>query len=63
MPDDVTPAIPYGHKYADLVNEKGIPAAINEAVLSGGTLGSFAGMLAAGGAALLTRDALKALPK
>jgi hypothetical protein len=56
------PAIPYAHKYAELVNEKGIPGAIQDSVISGSSFGDVAGMIARGGAALLTKDALKAMP-
>ena len=49
------PALPYAHKYANLVNEKGVVGAIKD-VLFSNTVGQIAGMLAHGGAAVLTQN-------
>jgi len=44
------PSIPYPHKYANLVGEKGIPAAINEVLFSNNTFGGVVNMIAKGSA-------------
>ena len=53
------PSIPYAHKYANLVAEKGIMPAINEVLFKDNTASGILGMLAKGSAAVLTKDAIK----
>jgi predicted aldo/keto reductase-like oxidoreductase len=50
------PALPYAHKYANLVNEKGIIGTIMDVVVSNNTASQIAGMIARGGAAVLTQN-------
>jgi hypothetical protein len=50
------PVLPYAHKYANLVNEKGIVGAIMDVVVSNNTAGQIAGIIARGGAAVLTQN-------
>lgn len=50
------PALPYAHKYAQLVNEKGIVGTIKEVVISDNTASQMAIMLARGGAAVLKQS-------
>jgi hypothetical protein len=53
------PSIPYPHKYANLVAEKGIMPAINEVLFKdNSTLGAL-GMMTKGGMAVLGKDAIK----
>jgi hypothetical protein len=53
------PSIPYPHKYANLVAEKGIFPAINEVLFKDNTAGKVIGMISKGSAAVLTKDAVK----
>jgi hypothetical protein len=53
------PSIPYPHKYANLVAEKGIPQALNELLLQGNSIKGVLGMIAKGGSAVLTKDIVK----
>jgi hypothetical protein len=53
------PSIPYPHKYANLVGEKGIPAAISEVLFSNNTFGGVVNMIAKGGTGIVTKDAIK----
>jgi hypothetical protein len=53
------PSIPYPHKYANLVAEKGILPAINEVLLKDNTVGGVLGMITKGSAAVLGKDAIK----
>lgn len=53
------PSIPYPHKYANLVAEKGIFPAINEVLFSGNTAGGVLNMLVKGSTAVITKDAIK----
>jgi len=53
------PSIPYPHKYANLVAEKGIFPAINEVLFKDNTARKVMGMITKGGAAVLTKDAVK----
>ncbi|WP_346861031.1 hypothetical protein [uncultured Draconibacterium sp.] len=53
------PSIPYPHKYANLVAEKGIMPAINEVLFKDNSAGGVLGMMAQGGMALLGKDAIK----
>jgi len=53
------PSIPYPHKYANLVAEKGIFPAINEVLFSGNTAGGAINMIVKGSRAVITKDAIK----
>lgn len=53
------PSLPYAHKYANLVAEKGIMPAINEVLFKGNDTAGFLTMLARGGSAVLNKDAVK----
>ena len=53
------PSIPYPHKYANLVAEKGIFPAINEVLIKDNTARGVMGMITKGGTAVLTKDAVK----
>jgi len=50
------PVLPYAHKYANLVNEKGIIGTIMDVVVSNNTASQIAGIIARGGAAMLTQN-------
>ncbi len=53
------PSIPYPHKYANLVAEKGIFPAINEVLFKDNSARKVMGMITKGSAAVLTKDAIK----
>ena len=53
------PSIPYPHKYANLVAEKGIMPAINDVLFKNNTTKGVLGMMAKGGKALFNKDAIK----
>lgn len=53
------PSIPYPHKYANLVAEKGILPAINEVIFKDNSALGVLGMVAKGGSAVLGKDAIK----
>jgi len=53
------PSIPYPHKYANMVAEKGIFPAINELIFSNNTTSGVLGMVTKGSSALLSKDAIK----
>lgn len=53
------PSIPYPHKYANLVAEKGIFPAINEVLFANNTVGGALSMITKGGMAVLGKDAIK----
>lgn len=53
------PSIPYPHKYANLVAEKGILPAINEVLFKDNSAGGVLGMITKGSMAVLTKDAMK----
>jgi hypothetical protein len=53
------PSIPYAYKYANLVAEKGIMPAINEVLFNDNSASGVLGMIAKGGVAVLTKDAIK----
>jgi len=55
------PSIPYPHKYANLISEKGIVPTINEILLKDNSKLGVLGMVAKGGAAVLGRDAVRLL--
>ncbi len=50
------PALPYAHKYAHAVAEKGVLGAIKDVLFAGNQVSSAFGMLVRGGTAVLTRD-------
>ncbi len=53
------PSIPYPHKYANLVAEKGILPAVNEVLFKDNTAKNVLGMIAKGSMAVLSKDAMK----
>ena len=53
------PSIPYPHKYANLVAEKGIFPAINEVLFKDNSARKVMGMITKGSAAVVTKDAVK----
>jgi len=53
------PSIPYPHKYANMVNEKGIFPAINDVLFSNNSALGVLGMVAKGGLAVFTKDAIE----
>ena len=53
------PSIPYPHKYANLVSEKGIFPAINEILFKANSAFGVLGMMAKGSSAILGKDAIK----
>lgn len=53
------PSVPYAHKYANLVAEKGILPTINEVLFKDNTAMGVIGLIAKGGAAVLGKDAVK----
>jgi len=53
------PSIPYPHKYANLVAEKGILPAVNEVLFKNNTALGALGLIAKGGGAVLGKDAIK----
>ena len=52
------PSIPYPHKYANLVAEKGIMAAINDILFKNNSAAGVLGMITKGSAAIVTKDAI-----
>ena len=53
------PSIPYPHKYANLVAEKGIFPAINEVLFKDNSVGGMMNMVMKGGSAVFQKDAIK----
>ena len=53
------PSIPYPHKYANLISEKGIFPAINEILLKDNSALGALGMIAKGSSAVLGKDVIK----
>lgn len=53
------PSIPYPHKYANLISEKGIIPTISDVLFKDNSASGVLGMMAKGGAAFLGKDALK----
>ena len=53
------PSIPYPHKYANLISEKGIIPTITDVLFKDNSALGVFGMMAKGGAAILGKDALK----
>jgi hypothetical protein len=62
MPDVVLyPSMPYAHKYANAVAEKGIFGALKEFILADSSAGDIFGMLAKGGLTLFEKDMTKVM--
>jgi len=55
------PSLPYPHKYANLVAEKGIAPAINEVLFTGNTAGGLLSIITKGSAAVLGKDMIKVM--
>jgi len=55
------PSMPYAHKYANAVNEKGMVGALNEFVLSGCSTGQVVSTLIRGGRTVIHRDMLEVM--
>lgn len=53
------PSIPYPHKYANLISEKGIVPTINEILFKDNSALGVIGMMAKGGAAVFGKDVIK----
>lgn len=53
------PSIPYPHKYANMVAEKGIMPTMNEILFKGNTTGGVLGMIGKGATAVFTKDMMK----
>lgn len=53
------PSIPYPHKYANLISEKGIFQTINDVLFKDNTALGVLGLVAKGGAAILGKDAVR----
>ncbi|OGU33335.1 MAG: hypothetical protein A2057_10725 [Ignavibacteria bacterium GWA2_35_9] len=53
------PSLPYPHKYANLVAEKGIVSAVNEVIFSDNSTKGLLSLVAKGSSALLGQDAVK----
>ena len=52
----IYPSMPYAHKYANAVAEKGIFGALKDSILADSTAGGIIGMLAKGGLTLFEKD-------
>jgi len=55
------PSMPYAHKYATAVAEKGIFGALKDSVLADSSAGNIVGMLTKGGASLFDKDMIKVM--
>ncbi len=55
------PSMPYAHKYANAVAEKGIFGALRDVIITDSTAGDIIGMLTKGGMSLFERDMLKVM--
>jgi hypothetical protein len=55
------PSMPYAHKYANAVAEKGIFGALKDTILADSTAGDIIGMITRGGFSLFERDLLKVM--
>lgn len=53
------PSIPYPHKYANMVAEKGIFPTVNEVLFKGNSTGGVLGMIGKGASAMFTKDLMK----
>lgn len=55
------PSMPYAHKYANAVAEKGIFGALKDTLLADSSAGEILGMLTRGGASLFEKDMIKVM--
>jgi len=55
------PSMPYAHKYAQIVAEKGIFGALREVILADSSAGDILGILKKGGMSLFERDMMKVM--
>jgi hypothetical protein len=55
------PSMPYAHKYANAVNEKGIIGALNEFLFSGRSLGQALNTVIRGGKSLINKDMIEVM--
>jgi hypothetical protein len=55
------PSMPYAHKYADAVNEKGMIGAISEFVFSGRSAGQAIGTIIRGGMSVINKDMIEVM--
>jgi len=55
------PSMPYAHKYANAVNEKGMVGALNEFVFAGRTAGEALTTLVRGGRGIISRDIIEVM--
>ena len=55
------PSMPYAHKYANAVAEKGIFGALKDTIVADSTVGDIAGMLTKGGLSLFEKDMIKVM--
>lgn len=55
------PSLPYAHKYAAMVNEQGIFAAIKDTILSDASVADLFGMMTKGGMSLFEKDMIKVM--
>lgn len=53
------PSIPYPHKYANLISEKGIMPTINDILFKNNSIFGAVGMMAKGGSAVINKDVMK----
>ena len=57
----IYPSLPYAHKYANAVNEKGMTGAINEFVFSGRSIGQRLNTVIRGGKSLISKDMIEVM--
>jgi hypothetical protein len=55
------PSMPYAHKYANAVGEKGIFGALKDVILAGSTAGDIVAMLTKGGLSFFEKDMIKVM--
>jgi len=55
------PSMPYAHKYANIVAEKGIFGALKDSIMSDSSAGDIVGMLTKGGGLLFEKDMIKVM--
>ena len=55
------PSMPYAHKYANAVAEKGIFGALKDTIISDSSAGDIVGMLTKGGSVLFEKDMIKVM--
>jgi len=53
------PSLPYAHKYANSVNEKGIVGTLKDVIFPGSSVGEVFGAIARGGKSLIKRDIIE----